>query len=757
MSLLEAVKSWTLGPWARRKEKKRVTVAFWEGRPVRSDLSPHLLGTPGTYRRRISSPFEHGLIDIPVSLGNGENRQIIYDACSASTLLNPAINIERAASLRSVKYNTLRKHDEHREADPFSCKNEINKTHSNNDHTDEISRTEVEDAKEDLSNKNDNLPSSEDDNLSDSDGNADEVFYDASDNEDFSDMEIDGKSSQKEGFSKKLLCYRMCAPYLAQGTMYAPSGHFKRQSLKHKNDQGRVKSNDESSEEPSEVELDMTVKSVPCDVLTTRKKIDGNPSFHVRSQSFVFNNLSNIGPEMNNSVNLDQKIQLSEPNLRKKVSSNIDDNTITSKPNYELKETPLSLKTENSTTKVTELPKSNNESISTGNYTPTFVDGDDESGFSLKRNSLPIPIRPSLYGMSSSTKRSSVPDAVNSSFMNSSLSSTFKLSLPRDQLPLSLPPSNEIFKEIEATSLKNDNSQAIGSSSNISSNTEPVPSDDKENIRDYSTATETVTSSSGNSDSPQNQPRGRAVLRQPALRRPRTPARSIMFSNAEMSPPTLRYGEVVSLSLLKDNVPENNSSEQGTNQTKEDSPKIVIESQVFCNSNLGDEFKNPNSFTSDYLKQYEEEQNSIVKSITPVQPISIDKPDGRRNISGLNKEQPPGDQVWAEVAAQFQDVWDDIGMLDDSPRTQETFLHQDKAQNLTSTSSTNEVVVTTPSVVATKKPAPPVPPRLHPRPLSYSCNTPVPCVPRPVARPVSVSGISKKMSVFTPGIFMTGI
>ncbi|XP_045610704.2 uncharacterized protein [Procambarus clarkii] len=54
MSLLEAMKAWTLGPWARRRDKKRVSVALWGGRPAESDS--HLLGTPGIYRRRLSSP-----------------------------------------------------------------------------------------------------------------------------------------------------------------------------------------------------------------------------------------------------------------------------------------------------------------------------------------------------------------------------------------------------------------------------------------------------------------------------------------------------------------------------------------------------------------------------------------------------------------------------------------------------------------------------------------------------------------------------
>lgn len=64
MSLLETVKSWTLGPWARRKEKKKVTVALWgSAHPVTSEICSHLLGTPGTYRRRMSSPFEERLVE----------------------------------------------------------------------------------------------------------------------------------------------------------------------------------------------------------------------------------------------------------------------------------------------------------------------------------------------------------------------------------------------------------------------------------------------------------------------------------------------------------------------------------------------------------------------------------------------------------------------------------------------------------------------------------------------------------------------
>lgn len=59
MSILETVKSWTLGPWVRRKEKKKVTVALWgSSHSTGSELFSHLLGTPGTYRRRISNPFE---------------------------------------------------------------------------------------------------------------------------------------------------------------------------------------------------------------------------------------------------------------------------------------------------------------------------------------------------------------------------------------------------------------------------------------------------------------------------------------------------------------------------------------------------------------------------------------------------------------------------------------------------------------------------------------------------------------------------
>ena len=48
------MKSWTLGPWVRRRDKKKLTVALWGGRPLSSELCPTLLGTPGTYRRRAS-------------------------------------------------------------------------------------------------------------------------------------------------------------------------------------------------------------------------------------------------------------------------------------------------------------------------------------------------------------------------------------------------------------------------------------------------------------------------------------------------------------------------------------------------------------------------------------------------------------------------------------------------------------------------------------------------------------------------------
>nr|XP_027237191.1 phosphatase and actin regulator 4-A-like isoform X3 [Penaeus vannamei] len=64
MSLLEAMKAWTLGPWARRRDKKRVSVALWGGRPVESDMCSHLLGTPGIYRRRLSSPCDSDVLDL---------------------------------------------------------------------------------------------------------------------------------------------------------------------------------------------------------------------------------------------------------------------------------------------------------------------------------------------------------------------------------------------------------------------------------------------------------------------------------------------------------------------------------------------------------------------------------------------------------------------------------------------------------------------------------------------------------------------
>ncbi|XP_042884111.1 uncharacterized protein LOC122260728 isoform X8 [Penaeus japonicus] len=64
MSLLEAMKAWTLGPWARRRDKKRVSVALWGGRPVESDMCSHLLGTPGIYRRRLSSPCDGDVLDL---------------------------------------------------------------------------------------------------------------------------------------------------------------------------------------------------------------------------------------------------------------------------------------------------------------------------------------------------------------------------------------------------------------------------------------------------------------------------------------------------------------------------------------------------------------------------------------------------------------------------------------------------------------------------------------------------------------------
>ncbi|XP_066972561.1 phosphatase and actin regulator 4-like isoform X18 [Macrobrachium rosenbergii] len=63
MSLLDAMKSWTLGSWARRRDKKRVSVALWGGKPVESDMCSHLLGTPGIYRRRLSSPGEGEFLD----------------------------------------------------------------------------------------------------------------------------------------------------------------------------------------------------------------------------------------------------------------------------------------------------------------------------------------------------------------------------------------------------------------------------------------------------------------------------------------------------------------------------------------------------------------------------------------------------------------------------------------------------------------------------------------------------------------------
>ncbi|XP_071522582.1 uncharacterized protein [Panulirus ornatus] len=64
MSLLEAVKAWTLGPWAKRRDKKRVSVALWGGRPAESDMCSHLLGTPGIYRRRLSTPSEADFSDL---------------------------------------------------------------------------------------------------------------------------------------------------------------------------------------------------------------------------------------------------------------------------------------------------------------------------------------------------------------------------------------------------------------------------------------------------------------------------------------------------------------------------------------------------------------------------------------------------------------------------------------------------------------------------------------------------------------------
>ncbi|KAK8731041.1 hypothetical protein OTU49_007767 [Cherax quadricarinatus] len=64
MSLLEAVKAWTLGPWTRRRDKQRVSVALWGGRPAESDMCSHLLGTPGIYRRRLSSPGNTDFADL---------------------------------------------------------------------------------------------------------------------------------------------------------------------------------------------------------------------------------------------------------------------------------------------------------------------------------------------------------------------------------------------------------------------------------------------------------------------------------------------------------------------------------------------------------------------------------------------------------------------------------------------------------------------------------------------------------------------
>ncbi|XP_042209394.1 nascent polypeptide-associated complex subunit alpha, muscle-specific form-like isoform X3 [Homarus americanus] len=91
MSLLEAVKSWTLGPWAKRRDKKRVSVALWGGRPAESDMCSHLLGTPGIYRRRLSSPGDADLSDLysTTSTHYGRNNHptatFLYDCPPLST------------------------------------------------------------------------------------------------------------------------------------------------------------------------------------------------------------------------------------------------------------------------------------------------------------------------------------------------------------------------------------------------------------------------------------------------------------------------------------------------------------------------------------------------------------------------------------------------------------------------------------------------------------------------------------------------